>query len=1462
MPVGRRFVGFVFLLTLALSVRPGLAAEPEPDFSAELPRIAPKSPAEALATFQVLPGFRIEQVAAEPLVTDPVAMAFDERGRLFVVQMNDYSEQDKDFLGVVRLLEDTDGDGRMDKSTVYADKLSWPTAVICWDGGVFVGAAPDIFYFKDTNGDDKADVRKVVFTGFGRSNVQGLVNSFQWGLDNRIHGATSSVGADVTRPDQPNVKPIVLRGRDFAFDPRTLELSPTSGGAQHGLSFDNWGRKFVCSNSDHIQMVMFEDRYLARNPYLAAPSARLSIAADGPQAEVFRISPVEPWRIVRTRLRVSGAVKGIVEGGGRAAGYFTGATGTTIYRGNAWPPEYIGQAFIGDVGSNIVHRKVLEQSGVGFIARRVDEGKEFVASTDTWFRPAQFANAPDGTLYIADVYREVIEHPASIPPMIKKHLDLTSGRDRGRIYRIVHDKFTQPALPKLDKATTAELVATLAHPNGWHRDTAARLLYERQDVEAVGRLVLMATTNSVPEGRMHAMYVLAGLKSLRPAHFATLLEDEHPRVREHAVRLVENSDFGEPNRQKLLAMASDSDLRVRYQLAFKLGDLPILPGRGTDGRDLALAQLASQDGGDRWMRMAILSSLATGADGVFARLIDDAETRRTDSVRAMLASLATQIGARNRPAEVAAVVKSLQAAPNDETSFVRELANGLNDGLVQSGKSLRGALAASGDVSASLLDNLLASAKVAALDEKRPLADRTEAIRTLGLGSPTEIQPTLSSLLDFRQPQEVQAAALTMLGKSADSAVSEIVLAAWPSLSPRVRSQAAELLFGRPDRVNALLAAVEKGTVSPTELDLARVKLLFTHSNRAIAERAKKAFASVQISKRNDVIDAYRSALAMPGDRERGKAVFKKICAACHKLEGQGHEIGPNLATMLSRGPEAILVNVLDPNREVNPQYVNYVLQTNDGRSLTGMIAAETATSVTLRRAEGASDTVLRVHIEELQSTRLSIMPEGVEKQVDPQGMADLLAYLTTQAAPANAPAANAPAANQPASKTPPAGAATGWKAGAAKRIITPRENMWMSGYGGRDKPSEGKLTDLFAKALVLEDASGQLAVLLTLDLVGIDRELSLAVRNALKQKHGLEPKQIAICCSHTHCGPVVGGNLATMYFLDAAQQRLVDDYTKTLRVELVSVVDDALANLAPCQLAWANGRATFAVNRRTNKEAEVPQIREAGQELKGPVDHDVPVLRVTGADGKLKAVAFGYACHATVLSFFQWCADYPGFAQSKLEESHPGAVALFWAGCGADQNPLPRRTVELAQQYGGKLATAVDEVLSGAMPPIDGGLTATYSEIDLPLDKLPSRDQLSQDATGANKYIASRAKMLLATIESGKPLAASYPYPVQTWRLGKDLTWVTLGGEVVVDYSLRLKQELGPKTTWVAGYANDVMAYIPSLRVLKEGGYEGGGAMVYYGLPTVWAPEVEEAIVREVRRQAASDKPKPAGAK
>ncbi|MBL8850070.1 MAG: neutral/alkaline non-lysosomal ceramidase N-terminal domain-containing protein [Planctomycetaceae bacterium] len=428
------------------------------------------------------------------------------------------------------------------------------------------------------------------------------------------------------------------------------------------------------------------------------------------------------------------------------------------------------------------------------------------------------------------------------------------------------------------------------------------------------------------------------------------------------------------------------------------------------------------------------------------------------------------------------------------------------------------------------------------------------------------------------------------------------------------------------------------------------------------------------------------------------------------------------------------------------------------------------------------------------------------------------------------------------------------WQAGVARANITPAETMWMSGYASRDHGADGKLTDLWAKAIVIDDPAGHRIAAVTLDLVGLDRPTSLAIRDGVEQKYGIPRSNIALFCSHTHTGPVVGSNLRSMFELDEAEGHKIDAYTAKLIDDVVRIVGEAVADLEPARLSWACGTATYAVNRRTNREPDVPMLREQGL-LNGPVDHDVPVLSVRAGD-KLKAVLFGYACHATVLDLYQWTGDHPGFAMLAVEEQYPGTQAMFWAGCGADQNPLPRRKVELAEKYGRQLAKAVSDVLDGAMHPISGELQTAYSEIDVGFAAIPTTEQLQQTLGSENRYERVRAGMLLKQIESSGSVAATYPYPVQSWKLGNGPLWVTLGGEVVVDFSLRLKTELGVDSTWVAGYANDVMAYIPSARVLQEGGYEGGGAMLYYGLPSAWADNVEDLIVAEAHRQAQSIAP------
>ncbi|PHR87591.1 MAG: hypothetical protein COA78_37035 [Blastopirellula sp.] len=420
------------------------------------------------------------------------------------------------------------------------------------------------------------------------------------------------------------------------------------------------------------------------------------------------------------------------------------------------------------------------------------------------------------------------------------------------------------------------------------------------------------------------------------------------------------------------------------------------------------------------------------------------------------------------------------------------------------------------------------------------------------------------------------------------------------------------------------------------------------------------------------------------------------------------------------------------------------------------------------------------------------------------------------------------------------------WKAGIAKTVITPDQPMWMSGYASRSKPSEGKRHDLWAKALVLQDGNNHKAVIVTLDLVGIGRDISIPVQQQLKALHQLERSQIALCSSHTHTVPVVGNNLSTMYFYDQQQHVLVDQYAQQLVKKIVDTVSKAIEGLQPVELSQTIGQATFAVNRRNNKEADVPNLRTKN-ELQGPVDHDLPILKISSPTGKTLGILFGYACHATVLSDYQLSGDWPGFAQLEIEKRHPGAVAMFWAGCGADQNPLPRRTVELAQGYGKQIADGIDQAFEKPLTAVKGKLHTGFSEIELPFGELPTRSQLEKDTKSSNRYIASRAKHLLNKLDQDGKLPATYPYPIQLWMIGNDVKFVLLGGEVVVDYAHLIKTEILDDPTWVAGYSNDVMAYIPSRRVLTEGGYEGSSSMIYYGQPTTWSPECERLIANSI---------------
>lgn len=422
-----------------------------------------------------------------------------------------------------------------------------------------------------------------------------------------------------------------------------------------------------------------------------------------------------------------------------------------------------------------------------------------------------------------------------------------------------------------------------------------------------------------------------------------------------------------------------------------------------------------------------------------------------------------------------------------------------------------------------------------------------------------------------------------------------------------------------------------------------------------------------------------------------------------------------------------------------------------------------------------------------------------------------------------------------------------GWRAGVAIVNITPKEPIWLAGYAFRDRPSEGALQDIYAKALALQDARGNISILVTSDLVGISRSMAEAISRRAEKRFNIPRDRLILNASHSHSSPVAGEALHLFYDMDANQRAVTERYTRQLLDQMVDVIGESIKQLAPAELAFEQGLAGFAVNRR--------RAAQEKRHLPGLVDHDVPVVSVRGAKGNLRAVVFGYACHATSLSGYQISGDYPGFAQAEIEKAHPGTAAMFVAGCGADANPLPRirgaiseKSISLAATYGHLLATAVELVLQSEMKPLDGPLKTAWQYVDLPFQQLPTREQLRTKLEKAVDSFGRRQfNYLISMLDRDGKLPDRYPYPVQVWQFGNSLTFIALAGEPVVDYSLRFKGQYGWDRVWVAGYCNELPGYIPSLRVLREGGYEGGEGMTGVGLPGPFSSAIEEIIAEKV---------------
>jgi len=1030
----------------------------------DFPTTPPVEAKDAAKTFHILDGFELQLIAAEPLVTDPVAMTYDADGRAYVCEMNDYPYTDKEqhkhaqenptdqAIGKVRLLTDTDGDGIFDKASVFADGLSWPTGAACWKGGIFVTATPDVWYLKDTTGDGVADVRQKVFTGFKKLNVQAVMNNPIWGLDHRIYVAGGSNGGEIQRvpgsetvmPLPQDFKPLPIKRNDFSFDPSTGDVRLESGGARFGNTFDDWGNRFLCNIRNPCQHVVLPYRYLARNPYLVVPSALNDCAEAGDQLPVYRTSPPEPWREFRAKRWVQeGSTLPNSELVG--TGVVTSSSGITVYRGDAYPPEYRDFAFVADVAGNLFYRMQLVPDGVTFKAVQVDGTENFCTSDDLWFRPVNFTNAPDGCLHVCDMYREVIEHPWSIPDDIHAAVDLLRGRDKGRIWRLA-PRIVVPALagsetapakagttirvaPKLSAASTTELVTLLDHPNAWHRETAQRLLFERQNKAVVEPLRTLVKSARTPQGAIGALWSMSKLTGLLNLPYSSanniqqvgfeVLRDALDGVDQHlaaqAACIASEPPLGLSDVQRGILDSIRQHLLVKHpQLTAAALALETAPSDIVVKQSRQLLNIAERD---RWLEPLVVNACVRAGLTHIATVAFDPRDE-TSKTRFRLFPVLVEVAAGSMdmkivneafelPATLEGIEKSQSDYPITPHGLVQAAALAVSKGAMKRGRKLS-------DVAVRTQcliwwQNRIATVVAMLADTSTALG--RQDIELIALMPVTKASSILIRALAPNQAAELQLAALDALGTYREPAVADILIDSWPKLTPQLRDKATTLLLSRTDRIARLLDAIEAKKILPAQLSVAAKSTLGRQKTPALAERIAKLIGDGGSSNRKEVIDRYAVAMGikerrlpavddgkMPsllaGNATRGAKVYETACMVCHRHLDRGNDVGPNLGTIKAWPAEQILTNVLDPNREVSPNFALYIVETNDGRTLSGLIASETAGNLTMKRADGGTDTALRSEIKSLTSPGISLMPEGLEAAITPQQMADLIAYL------------------------------------------------------------------------------------------------------------------------------------------------------------------------------------------------------------------------------------------------------------------------------------------------------------------------------------------------------------------------------------------------------------------------------------------------------------------------------------
>jgi putative membrane-bound dehydrogenase-like protein len=913
-----------------------------------------------VATFKLKAGFKVELVAASPSVASPVAMAFDEDARLFVAEMRDYPNKGSEtpHLGQIRVLEDLDGEGVFSSSTIFATNLPLPSAVACYGRGVFVAAAPNIFFLEDTDGNGVADVRRVVFTGFGDTNslnANAVPHSFYWGMDNRIYGASGGAAITIRPVGVENAITTIATGRDFSFDPRALEISAEAGLALSGMTRNDWGTRFLCSNAKPFQVEVMEERYAARNPYFVPAS--LVEDMGGPAVPIFR--PGAP--AARRAAKVPGTNV-------HTATWLANARGAVMYRGSLFPSNYYGNIFVADADARVIHRGIVRELATAYTVERAPDERdtEFLISSDPSFRPAQIVNGPDGALYVAD---------------------MASGGDNGRIYRISPTAFRASKPVKLSLATTRELVALLAHTNSFHRDTAARLIYEKRDPEAVPLLASMAANSRLPLARGMALHALAGAGALTDVQTSHAMGDPDWRVRRVAASLVEGfamqGNVSDSHWARLRSLATDPNFFVRFQAALTSGaiDRPDKP--------VLLRNVLARDPSNPWVQSAVLASAHSGGAGPLLSVIA-AEPRIPDGVMSpVLMRLAEMIGTGGIMQDVQSAIDFI-VGPQVSPQLAMSLTGSLGDGLRRTRSSLR--LADAG----GRLAPLFALALNVAANRTMAESYRVEAIRVLGTGPYTmdDGGAVLLRLIGSNESPAIQSAALRAISFYASPEQVPGVLGRWQSIPTALRGQAVAALISRTDNVPVVLTLIENGNIPVADVLPWQINLFRTWLEPAVRQKAVRLFGPFDPNG-STVVERLRTAADLVGVPSRGQAIYQANCSACHNIGGPWNTAGPDLAGIKVLGRDAILQALLAPSMRIAPGHLTSVVTTASGETLVGTVGRETAQSIVVRTQNGIT-VWPRMSLEDVQVQKWSLMPDGLENTLNAQGIADLIQLLLT----------------------------------------------------------------------------------------------------------------------------------------------------------------------------------------------------------------------------------------------------------------------------------------------------------------------------------------------------------------------------------------------------------------------------------------------------------------------------------